>query len=86
VSGLAEPLAVVFASIFFPSSISKDVVDAMLAGVAGIMAFLVFYELLPHAVKHAGFERATASIFVGMAAMSFLLSVADAILGGGHHH
>ncbi|QDZ21935.1 ZIP zinc transporter [Chloropicon primus] len=79
-SGLAEPLAVVFAALFFPSSISKGVVDAMLAGVAGIMTFLVFYELLPHAVKHCGPERAAASLFVGMGIMSLLLSAADEII------
>lgn len=47
VSGLAEPLAVVVAALFFPSSISQNAVDAMLGGVAGIMAFLALYELLP---------------------------------------
>ena len=77
-SGLAEPLAVAFASWFFPSSLDETAVSAMLAAVAGIMAFIVFQELLPHAVKYAGsFDRATASVFVGMALMSLMLGVAD---------
>ena len=39
-SGLAEPLAVAFASWFFPSSLDETAVSAMLAAVAGIMAAL----------------------------------------------
>ena len=76
-SGLAEPVAVIFAAVFFPSSISQNLVDEMLAGVAGIMAFLVFCELLPLAVKHAGWDQAVASLFIGMAIMSLMLSIAD---------
>ena len=82
-SGLAETTAVVFAAFFFPSSVSQRVVDAMLAGVAGIMAFIVFYELLPHAVNHAGLDGAAGSILVGMVIMSGCLSLADGILGEG---
>lgn len=73
-SGLAEPAAVIVAAMFFPSSVSQYAVDAMLSGVAGIMAFLVFYELVPLALKHAGLENSVASIFIGMAMMSASLA------------
>ncbi len=80
-SGLAEPLAVAFAALFFPaaSSLSQHLVDAMLAGVAGIMAFLTFHELLPLAVRHApgGFAGAVPALFLGMATMSAMIAAAD---------
>ena len=79
-SGLTEPLAVIFAAIFFPTSISQHAVDAMLAGVAGIMAFLAFHELLPMAVKHAGFEPMVTSVFVGMALMSICLAITNSVI------
>lgn len=43
----------------------------MLAAVGGIMAFIAFHELLPLALEHTGKGRAVASMFVGMAIMSF---------------
>mmetsp|Transcript_20733 Transcript_20733/g.43816 ORF Transcript_20733/g.43816 Transcript_20733/m.43816 type:complete len:293 (-) Transcript_20733:82-960(-) len=80
-SGLAEPLAVVFAALFFPAAVSQHAVDAMLAGVAGIMAFLTFHELLPLAARHCpgGFSGAVPCLFFGMAAMSAMLALADGL-------
>jgi ZIP family zinc transporter len=84
-SGLAEPLAVVLLGLFFPGQLNKHVVDAMLAGVGGIMAFLAFHELLPLAVQHAGKTVAVTCLFVGMALMSFNLHLLNEYVLAGLH-
>lgn len=85
VSGLAEPLAVVFLALFFPSNLDKQLVEKLLAAVGGIMAFLAISELLPLAFEHAGRQRAVASLFIGMAVMSANLFILDHVLGGHDH-
>lgn len=85
-SGLAEPLAVLLIAILFPAAqLDKHVVDAMLAGVGGIMAFLAFHELLPLSLQHAGQSLAVACFFVGMALMSFNLHVLKTYIMPGFH-
>lgn len=85
VSGLAEPLAVVFLALFSPSNLDKQLVEKLLAAVGGIMAFLAISELLPLAFEHAGRQRAVASLFIGMAVMSANLFILDHVLGGHDH-
>lgn len=73
-SGLAEPLAVILLGLFLPFlQLDKHLVDCMLAGVGGIMAFLAFHELLPLSIKHAGVPLATGCLFAGMGLMSVTL-------------
>ncbi|KIY93337.1 zinc transporter, ZIP family [Monoraphidium neglectum] len=73
-SGLAEPLAVVVLAVLLPNGqLPHAWVEMMLAAVGGIMAFIAFHELLPLALEHAGKSKATASMFAGMALMSFNL-------------
>jgi ZIP family zinc transporter len=43
----------------------------MLAAVGGLMAFIALHELMPLAHEHAGKGRAVATLFSGMALMSF---------------
>lgn len=74
ISGLAEPLAVVVLALLLPSGgLPQAWVEMMLAAVGGIMAFIAFHELLPLSMEHAGKSRAVASMFGGMALMSFNL-------------
>eukprot|EP00124_Ichthyophonus_hoferi_P001843 Ihof_evm13s108 gene=Ihof_evmTU13s108 len=52
-SGICEPIgAALFGTILMPF-LSRQVVDAMLAGVGGIMVYVSFVELLPTALKSA---------------------------------
>ena len=59
--------------LLFPVDLNEYVVEGMLAAVGGIMAFLVFHELAPLAMEHAGRSDATNVIFFGMALMSVSL-------------
>eukprot|EP00798_Chlamydomonas_sp_ICE-L_P008617 gene8617-34060_t len=68
VSGLAEPLAVVFLGLLFPTDMSKSLVEKLLAAVGGIMAFLAIHELLPLSIEHAGRNAAVAALFIGVVA------------------
>jgi ZIP family zinc transporter len=72
-SGLAEPLGVILVALLFPRSLSADVLEGMLAGVGGIMAFLTLHEMIPLAFEYAGHRQAVGSIFVGMVLMSISL-------------
>lgn len=84
-SGLAEPLAVILLGLFFPNEMNKHVIDCMLAGVGGIMAFLAFHELLPLAAQHAGKSLAVGCLFAGMALMSFNLHLLNTYVLAGLH-
>lgn len=72
-SGLAEPLGVIIVALLFPRSLSHEVLEGMLAGVGGIMAFLTLHEMIPLALEYAGHRHAIASVFIGMALMSVSL-------------
>jgi zinc transporter ZupT len=72
--------AVVVVALFFPVDVSEQLVECMLAAVAGIMTFLVVHEMMPLAIEHAGRKRASASVFVGMASMSASLHLLDSVM------
>uniref|UniRef100_A0A7S0YJY1 Uncharacterized protein n=1 Tax=Polytomella parva TaxID=51329 RepID=A0A7S0YJY1_9CHLO len=84
VSGLAEPLAVVLLALFFPANMNQYIVEALLAAVGGVMAFLALHELLPLSIEHAGSHAAVMCLFAGMAIMSFNLYLLDHWLGHKH--
>ena len=71
--------AVVVVALFFPVDLSEHLVECMLAGVAGIMTFLVVHEMMPLAIEHAGRKGATSSLFVGMACMSASLHLLNSV-------
>lgn len=79
-SGLAEPLGVLAVAFLFPADLSHDLIEGMLGGVGGIMAFLTLHEMLPLAFKYTGHKVAVASCFAGMAAMSLSLFLLDLAL------
>ncbi|WIA39348.1 hypothetical protein OEZ86_005459 [Tetradesmus obliquus] len=84
-SGLAEPLAVILLALFFPGQIDERIVDCMLAGVGGIMAFLSFHELLPLAFQHAGKSLAVGCLLAGMGIMSLNLHLLNTYVLGDLH-
>lgn len=69
-SGLAEPAAVILVALVLPVELSNELVEQMLAGVAGIMTWIVLHELLPSAFQHAGKEGTVVAFMVGMMVMS----------------
>ncbi|KAG8389024.1 hypothetical protein BUALT_Bualt02G0186400 [Buddleja alternifolia] len=69
-SGLAEPLGVIIVAYLFPSSLSPEILEGLLASVGGVMAFLTLHEMLPLAFDYAGQKQAVKAVFVGMAFMS----------------
>lgn len=70
VSGFAEPLGVVLVAYLFPSSLSPEILEGLLASVGGVMAFLTLHEMLPLAFDYAGQKQAVKAVFFGMAFMS----------------
>ncbi|XP_024399666.1 zinc transporter ZTP29 isoform X1 [Physcomitrium patens] len=72
-SGLAEPLGVIIVATLFPQSMPHHILEGLLAGVGGIMAFLTLHEMVPLALEYAGRRQAIASVFIGMALMSVSL-------------
>eukprot|EP00002_Diphylleia_rotans_P012313 TRINITY_DN2409_c0_g1_i4.p1 TRINITY_DN2409_c0_g1~~TRINITY_DN2409_c0_g1_i4.p1 ORF type:complete len:282 (-),score=49.83 TRINITY_DN2409_c0_g1_i4:102-947(-) len=65
-SGLFEPLGVLFVAFFFTGDVSEVLIASLLALVAGIMTFLSFYELIPLALKYCHDKDETAkAIFFG---------------------
>eukprot|EP00963_Diacronema_lutheri_P001527 scaffold100_cov323-Pavlova_lutheri.AAC.28 len=72
-SGLAEPVAVIVVGLAFPLQMNTYTVERMIAGVAGIMAYLSLHELLPLSFTHAGRERTVWALIAGMMIMSFSL-------------
>uniref|UniRef100_A0A2N9I5E7 Zinc transporter ZTP29 n=1 Tax=Fagus sylvatica TaxID=28930 RepID=A0A2N9I5E7_FAGSY len=69
-SGLAEPLGVIIVAYLFPSSLSPEILEGLLASVGGVMAFLTLHEMLPLAFDYAGQKQAVKAVFIGMAFMS----------------
>ncbi len=71
-------------STLFKGHPSHTCATLMYAG--GIMAFLSFHELLPHAIEHAGRNTAVAALMAGMAIMSYNLWFINTYLLGGQGH
>ena len=71
-------------AVFVGGELSNELVEQMLAAVAGIMTWITLHELLPSAFLHAGKEGTIASFFVGMALMSGNLWLLEHYVGDGH--
>ncbi|KAJ1399861.1 Zinc/iron permease [Sesbania bispinosa] len=69
-SGFAEPLGVIIVACLFPSSLSPEILEGLLASVGGVMAFLTLHEMLPLAFEYAGQKQSVKAVFCGMAFMS----------------
>jgi ZIP family zinc transporter len=80
-TGLAEPLGALVVWLALTPFLGDAVVGAMLAGVAGIMVFISFDELLPTAREYGHGHTEIVGIVLGMA----LMSVSLLLLGAGAH-
>lgn len=79
ISGLAEPIGVLFVILFSKNIMTGEVVGLMLSTVAGIMVALSFLELVPQAVKHSGVKGAALSTTGGFLAMTAILKAIESV-------
>ena len=66
VSGLCEPVGALVVGTLFASFLTVTVVKTALAGVAGVMVFMVFHELVPQSLRHVSTNAALVSNVAGM--------------------
>jgi ZIP family zinc transporter len=72
-SGMAEPLGAIIAFLFLRSFLNEMMLYIIIAAVAGIMVFICFDELLPHAFKQKNNHLTIAGVFLGMAVVAISL-------------
>ena len=72
-TGLAEPVGALFAVLFLLPFWTPTVGALLLAGVAGIMVYISFDELLPGAEEYGHHHHAIGGVIVGMVVMAFSL-------------
>ena len=75
VSGLAEPVGVLFVAFLGPASLTPAAVASLLAAVGGVMLGLSVFELGPQAVELTTKKEAVMAGGVGFAVMSAVLGV-----------
>jgi ZIP family zinc transporter len=74
-SGIAEPIGAIIAYIFLMNFLSNTMLYIIIAAVAGIMVFISFDELLPHAFKQKNNHLTIAGIFLGMGIVAISLVI-----------
>lgn len=72
-SGLSEPLGALFAYFIFLPFLTQTLLMLIFAGVAGIMVFITFDELLPLAREYGEHHLAIYGLISGMLLMSVVL-------------
>ena len=72
-SGLAEPVGAMLGWLVLMPVMNDAVFGVVFAGVAGIMVFISFDELLPAACEYGGHRRALGGLILGMAVMAVSL-------------
>ncbi len=72
-SGIAEPVAAVLGALFLYPFLTPQLLNIMIAGVAGIMVFISFDEVLPLSMSRGEEHVAIAGIVLGMFVMSLSL-------------
>ncbi|MDD3887755.1 MAG: ZIP family metal transporter [Patescibacteria group bacterium] len=73
ISGIAEPIGALLSIIFLYRFIDQNLLNIILAGVAGVMIFISFDELLPQAYTQKSAHLTIGGIISGMAIMSISL-------------
>lgn len=68
-SGLAEPMGALISFIFLMPFLNKMVINIALAGVAGVMVFISFDELLPISREYGNEHLSSMGLFLGMFVM-----------------
>jgi ZIP family zinc transporter len=83
-SGVCEPVAALLFALFFSSYMTDEVVQILLAAVAGIMVLVSLKELLPTSLKYISANSAMISNALGM--IFIALSIYYLHQSGGHDH
>lgn len=74
-SGMTEPLGAVIGFLLLSPFLTPEVLSYILAGVAGIMVYISFDELLPVCFKSSEGHHSIMGIITGMAVMALSLSL-----------
>lgn len=74
-SGVAEPIGALVAFFFLSSFLNETILGIILSGVAGVMVFISFDELLPRAYKQQESHLIILGILIGMFVMALSLLV-----------
>jgi ZIP family zinc transporter len=74
-SGIAEPIGAVAAWLFLSSFMNNIILNIILAGVAGIMVYISFEELLPYAYNIKDNKPTVFGILLGMMIMAISLHI-----------
>jgi ZIP family zinc transporter len=72
-AGIAEPIGALIAFAFLGAFIDNFILHLIIGGVAGVMVFICFDELLPQAYERGNSHSIIFGIFAGMAVMAFSL-------------
>ncbi|MEM0360723.1 MAG: zinc transporter ZupT [Candidatus Diapherotrites archaeon] len=72
-SGLTEPLGAIIGFLFLSAFLNQFILYLVLAGVAGIMVFISFDELLPYTYEGKQSHKQILGVFLGMAVMALSL-------------
>jgi ZIP family zinc transporter len=65
-SGLCEPAGAILIGLLMHSYLTSSVIKIALAGVAGVMTFMCFHELVPQSLKYISSNAAIVSNVAGM--------------------
>ena len=71
ISGICEPVGALLVGLVFTQYLTSYVIKTALAGVAGIMTFMCFHELIPQSLKYISSNSALYSNVSGMMFISF---------------
>ncbi len=75
ISGAAEPVGAVFAFLFLAPFLNSTVMGLLFAGIAGIMVYISFDELLPTAREYGEHHLAIYGLLSGMLVMGISLQL-----------
>jgi ZIP family zinc transporter len=70
VSGMCEPVGAIVVGLLLTPYLTPHVIKTVLAGVAGVMTFMCFHELVPQSLKYISSDAAMVSNVCGMVFIS----------------
>ena len=75
ISGISEIFGAVLASLFLKNIMTDNLMGLLLGGIAGIMIYISFYELLPTAIKYRKIKTTLIASGVGAIVMFFSIFI-----------
>lgn len=71
ISGMCEPAGAILVGLVFTQYLTSEIIKTSLAGVAGVMVYMCFHELVPQSLKYISSNAALYSNVAGMIFISF---------------